>query len=355
MKSSLTFLMMLAALLLLVSCAPVLERIEAIVATPVTPTLTPTHTPTATHTLTPTPTFTATLTPTSTNTPTPTITPTPVDPWESFPGPSSESAIEIPRPIQPLDLPEGTVNIILLGSDWRASTGGYRTDTILILSIHPNGSATLLSIPRDLYVYIPGWRVSRINTAEPHGGFEMLSDTILYNFGIKLDYWVKVEFWGFETAVNYLGGIQVHSTGYLYDECGGKYYSYKEGGVYTMDGNAALCYARMRKRSSDFDRLRRQQELFVAMFDKVISIEGLERVPELYDLFVNTLYTGMSLEDVLALLPAASQLALHPEKVQRFVVDRSMAEGYRVPSSGAAVLLPQRDAIQAMLAEAFGP
>ena len=64
-------------------------------------------------------------------------------------------------------MPDNVVNLILLGSDQRPYEGGHRTDTMSILSLDPNnGKATLISIPRDLYVYIPGWRVDRINTAQ---------------------------------------------------------------------------------------------------------------------------------------------------------------------------------------------
>lgn len=257
--------------------------------------------------------------------------------------------------MEPFSFPPDTVNIILLGSDQRPNSGGYRTDTLLILSLDPeNGTATMLSIPRDLYVFIPGWKVSRINTAEPHGGFEMIANTVLYNLGIPLHHWVIVRFEGMIEAIDLLGGIDVDSTGRLYDECGGVYYNYAAGNLYHMDGMDALCYTRMRKRSSDFDRLRRQQEVLAAMFNKIISIDGLEKVPELYEVFNHTFRSDMSLEDVIALVPLAASLALEPEGVQQYRIDRAQVESFRVPISGASVLLPKREEIRLMLEEAFG-
>jgi LCP family protein required for cell wall assembly len=257
--------------------------------------------------------------------------------------------------MDPISFSLSTVNIILLGSDQRPNSGGYRTDTLLILSLDPeNNTATMLSIPRDLYVYIPGWKVNRINTAEPHGGFEMMIDTVLYNLGIPLHHWIRVRFEGMIEAVDILGGIETYATGNLYDECGGVYYNYQAGKRYHMDGMDALCYTRMRKRSSDFDRLRRQQEVLEAMFDKVISIEGLKRVPELFETFNQTFESDMSLEEVLSLVPLAASLTLEPEKVQRYQIDRSLVESFRVPISGASVLLPKREQIRLMLEEAFG-
>ena len=318
-----------------------------------TPATLATRTPLSTRTHTPSP-F-PSSTPTATLQPIPSVTPTSAYIWGYFPGPTEDSAIEIDPPMEPFSFPPDTVNIILLGSDQRPNSGGYRTDTLLILSLDPeNGTATMLSIPRDLYVFIPGWKVSRINTAEPHGGFEMIANTVLYNLGIPLDHWVTVRFEGMIEAIDLLGGIDVDSTGRLYDECGGVYYNYAAGNLYHMDGMDALCYTRMRKRSSDFDRLRRQQEVLAAMFNKIISIDGLEKVPELYEVFNHTFRSDMSLEDVIALVPLAASLALEPEGVQQYRIDRAQVESFRVPISGASVLLPKREEIRLMLEEAFG-
>jgi LCP family protein required for cell wall assembly len=225
----------------------------------------------------------------------------------------------------------------------------------MILSLDPiANTAKMISIPRDLYVYIPGWKVNRINTAEPKGGFKMLSDTILYNLGIPLHHWVLVEFNGLNEAIDILGGIEVHSTGYLYDECGGTYYRYEPNNTYPMDGFTALCYTRMRKASSDFDRLRRQQEVFRAMFDKIFSFEGALEVPELYEVYKHTLQSDLKLEDILPLSSLAVNLAADPAQIERFSIDQSMVLSWRTPVSGASVLLPNSEAIQAMLEEAFG-
>jgi LCP family protein required for cell wall assembly len=226
---------------------------------------------------------------------------------------------------------------------------------MMIVSLDPKKeTATLLSMPRDLYVFIPGWQVNRINTAEPHGGFEMLRDTILYNLGIPLHHWVRVEFNGLIESIDLLGGIDVRSTGYLYDECGGVYYYYEPDKVYHMNGLTALCYARMRKKSSDFDRLRRQKEILEAMFNKIISIDGLERIPELFSQFGHTFETDMTIDDVLQLAPIASHLAMHPADIRRFNIEAGMTQNWITPG-GAWVLQPKRDAIQAMLEQAFPP
>jgi LCP family protein required for cell wall assembly len=261
----------------------------------------------------------------------------------------------VSRPSPPLTLPEEVINIILLGSDQRPDIGGFRTDTMVILSLDPEaGKATMLSIPRDLYVFIPGWRVDRINTADVRTGPEGLADTILYNFGIKIDYWVRVNFSGFITAIDLLGGVDVQIGGYLDDRCGDARYQYAPSMVH-MDGYTALCYVRMRKHSSDFDRLRRQQEVVQAIFNRVLTLDGLSRIPDLYNQFQYLVQTNMEVDAIIPLVPMGTRLASDPSQIHRFTIDSGMAQSWRVPYSGASVLLPNWEAIHDMLASAFGP
>ncbi len=290
-------------------------------------------------------------------TPTPAITPTPTfdpqKPWGRFPGPTVSSAIEIHPPVDELKFDSSVVNFVLLGSDRRPYTGGYRTDVIMIVSLNPSrGTATLLSIPRDLYVYIPGWRVNRINTAEPRGGYPMLADTILYNFGIPIHHWGRMDFGGFIQAVDLMGGIDVDVGRTLNDKCGDRYY-YFPPGTHHMNGWTAHCYVRMRKASSDFDRLRRQQEVMQAIFKKFITLEGITKVPQFYSQFSTFVQTDVTLPDLLPLVPLGASIALDDTRVQRYSIDATMTTSFRVPSSGAAVQLPNWDQIEELLATAF--
>ncbi|MGD8822383.1 MAG: LCP family protein [Anaerolineales bacterium] len=276
-------------------------------------------------------------------------TPTSIDPWGNFTPPREPSAIEIRRPMDPIDQSDNTVNILLMGSDQRPYEYGHRTDVMMLVSLNSDtGAVTLLSFPRDLYVFIPGWRVDRINVADAYGGPEMVAETILYNFGLEVDFWARINFTGFMTAVNLLGGIDVQVTGTLFDECGGVHYAYRPG-TYHMDGMTALCYVRMRKTSSDFDRLRRQQEVITAIFKRILTLDGLSRVPDLYRQFSNLIQTNMELDDVLLFIPLARQLASDDSRIKRLAIDPTMASGWRVPYSGAAVLLPDWEKIEAML------
>jgi LCP family protein required for cell wall assembly len=293
--------------------------------------------------------------PTATVTPTPSPSPTPIQPWGDFLAPEDPSATEIPRPMPRIEFPDETVNVILLGSDIRPRGRSYRSDAIMILSLDlGEDRVSIISIPRDLYVYVPGWRVNRINSVDLHGGPEMVKDTILYNFGIEIDYWVRVNFSGFITAVDLLGGIDVQVNKYLHDKCGDWYYTYNPG-VHHMDGWKALCYVRMRYRSSDFDRLRREQEVIRAFFNRFVTIYGISKAPQLYDLFISFIETDITVDDIVSLVPLGIKVASDTSRIHSYKIDSTMVTSWRVPYSGASVQLPDRDAIEAMLQSAFEP
>jgi len=348
-----------AAVVLVVILAAGLAGLACTVSLPAvlaTPSETPSFIPFVPATLPVFPTAAVTATPTATETitPTPGPTATSVDPWENFPGPTLPSAIEIPRPMPLIEQPESVVNIVIIGTDARPNEGIARSDTLMVASLDKDkGTVTLVSIPRDLYVYIPGWKVDRINTADVHGRQDLVAMTILYNFGLRTDRYVRLRFSGFMQAVDLLGGIDVQVTGFLNDECGGTHYRYSPG-VYHMNGFTALCYVRMRYASSDFDRLRREQEVIQAIFAKSVSLYGLTRIPEVFANFDNMVQTDISVADALPLVPLAAAVNADPSRIHRYSVDQTMVTSYRVPSTGAAVLLPKREAILAMLQAAFG-
>jgi LCP family protein required for cell wall assembly len=246
------------------------------------------------------------------------------------------------------------LNILLIGSDARPGLIGTRTDAIMILSLNPSaGTATLLSIPRDLFVYIPGWKMNRINAAFSRGGVGLLSTTIRYNFGITIDRWVMLNFNGFIAIIDHFGGIDVYVSQSLSDRCGSAYYSYAPG-THHMGGIEALCYIRMRYATSDIDRMRRQQEVMLAFFNKMVSIDGLSQIPEFYGLLNSYIQTNVGLSDIVAKIPLGVTIASDSSRIRRFAIDSGKYTPYVIPYSGASVLLPIRSAIQAMLRSAFG-
>ena len=270
---------------------------------------------------------------------------------------------------QVLNNGQETVNFLLIGSDRRPG-GSFRTDTMVIAILRPNeGQVSLISIPRDLWVYIPDWENQRINTAYQHGvsvgypggGAGLLKDTILYNLGIRIDHTAMVEFDGFRQIVDTLGGAEVPvSCAYTdwklidpsYDpQNENNWYLYTTGpGLIHMDGDLALWYARSRQKSSDFDRGRRQQEVLRALFSQALQAGTLSRIPELYNNLKDTVDTDLNLVDLL-------QLSLYAPKmtsadIRSYYIRPPYVSSW-ITEAGAYVLLPNEDALQQMLTEAL--
>ncbi len=261
-----------------------------------------------------------------------------------------------PNPLgERLPRPEGQVNILILGSDYRPGQG-YRTDVILLAALNPNkGTVNLVSFPRDLWVNIPGWEDQRINTAQAHGGFALTQATFEQNFGVHPDYYIMTNFNGFRGIVNTLGGIDVQASQYLSDKCDlpqavNGYCSVSPGTVH-MNGDTALWYVRSRYSTSDFDRLRRAQEVIQAIFFKLMSLNAVSRAPELFSEFASSVETNLTLNNILPLLPLASQVA-SGNGIQRYTIGPAQVTSWVTPQ-GADVLLPNQAAITAIINQAF--
>jgi len=277
----------------------------------------------------------------------------------------------IPPPSAQLGFDREVVNILLLGSDRRPQSSSYRTDVLIIVSIHPEKDAVaMLSIPRDLYVYLPGYSMQRINTAfslgetigYPGGGPALLADTIRYNLGIPIHHFARVEMDGFSRIVDTLGGVEVNVT------CSYRDWRLKEpylnpnlaqnwrlhtvaSGVVHMDGDLALWYARSRSLSSDFDRSRRQQEVLRAIYRQVLSFDLIPQLPALYSDLSETVTTDIGLADLLTLAPLSARIG--SADIRSRFIGRDEVTSWRVPVSGAQVLVPNPGALQALVTAAF--
>ena len=337
-------------------------------ATPFQPALQPTPTPFQ-------PVF---PTPTGTILPTPTNNPLIVATTTPEPAPALTALAALPTldlnlqltPVAPLDSQE-TVNFLLIGSDRRPG-GSFRTDTLVIAMLRPKeGQVSLISIPRDLWVYIPDYGNQRINTAYqqgelsgyPGGGPGLLEATVLYNLGIQIDHTAMVEFSGFQHIIDTLGGIDVpvacpYTDWRLIDpsydpNIEANWWLYTVGpGLVHMDGDLALWYARSRMRSSDFDRGRRQQETLRAIYSRVLQTGTISRLPALYKDLTSIVETDITLTEML-------QLALYAPKLSNadfrsYYIRPPLVSAWTTPG-GASVQLPVEGPMSAMLQEAMAP
>ncbi len=314
--------------------------------------------------------FFPTTTPSPTEVPPPQPSPT-VDLSSLFP---TEAAPPVPDTsgVGPTPLPQltnnETVNFLLIGSDKRPG-GSFRTDTMVLVILWPKeGQVSMISIPRDLWIYIPTVGMQRINTAYQSGeiyGYEgggpgLLRDTIEYNLGIRIDHTAMVEFDGFRRIVDTLGGINVpvscpytdwHLIDPSYDPNNSDNWSLYtiQPGIDHMDGDLALWYARSRLKSSDFDRGRRQQEVLRAIFNQALSTDTLARIPQLYNDFSSTITTDLGLGDLLKLALYAPKLT--NANIRSYYLRPPYVTPWVTPG-GADVLLPNQPTLEQLLVEA---
>ncbi len=285
----------------------------------------------------------------------------------NYPGPSEPTVTEVPPPAQLVPMPPGVTNILLLGSDKRPDDSGYRTDTIVIVSINKQeGTVNMLSLPRDLLVYVPGWRMNKINTVYARGeqigwsggGFGLMQETLLYNFGIYVGHYAMVDLSGFQGIVDALGGVEIPvdcaMQGYVLkqprlreqdftsydawvaytDPNSGNWELYTlPVGVHELDGYTALWYARWRMGLDDFDRAFRQQQVLRAMFNRARQggFLNIMRVPQLWREYNDLVETSMGLSNMLELAPVAA--AMDGISVRSYVTTRAVLIAWNDPST----------------------
>jgi LCP family protein required for cell wall assembly len=233
---------------------------------------------------------------------TPQITPVPTETPLALNTPAPPPQVGLTEEPSLEELPD-QINVLLLGSDRRPWDAGFRTDTIILVTVNSDlRRVNITSFPRDLWVMLPGWGNSRINTAWTYGGYKMLHETFKHNFGVNVDYYALIDFSTFKKMIDQMGGLDVNVGEAVSDYRAGHWVNIKPG-LQKMDADKVLWYARSRKTTSDIARNRRQQEVLQALFDKLISIDALRRAPEFYDMYDNSVKTDIELVDVLRWLP----------------------------------------------------
>lgn len=264
------------------------------------------------------------------------------------------------------------VTILALGIDQRCDEEGpTRTDTMMLFTVDPVGlSASILSLPRDLWVEIPGFGPDKINQAHflgesydyPEGGPGLAVDTVEAALGVEVDYYVTINFDAFVQLVDEIGGIDLEVPETIDDRsypdnCYGYDPFYIEAGSQHLDGEEALKYARTRITfGGDIDRAGRQQQVVMAVRDKVLRFEMipqlLTRGPELWRIYQRNVEMSLGLTEAL-------QLALLVQDIPDGSI-RSEVLNYdyvynELTPDGQAVLIPVRDKIRILRDQLFSP
>jgi LCP family protein required for cell wall assembly len=250
------------------------------------------------------------------------------------------------------------------------------TDTIMILTVDPvTKTAGMLSIPRDMWVNIPGTGYGRINTAWaigenaklPGGGPGLAMQTVSQFIGVPIHYYVQVDFGTFVSFINLIGGIDVYVEERMVLDPEGEgtdHFVLKPGDYRHLTGKRALAYARCRHESQgcsggDVGRAKRQQQVILAIRDKVLEGETfatlITQAPQLYAEFSSGIHTNLPLEDAIQLAVLAKDIRV--EDIQQGVIDNTMAIPTDTTVNGvpANVLRPVPDLIRILRDEIFVP
>lgn len=240
------------------------------------------------------------------------------------------------------------------------------TDTIMVAVVNRvTKQVSLLSIPRDLWVYIPTYGWGRINVAHrigqrfgyPGGGPALLARTIEENLGVPTDHWVRIGYSGFARVVDELGGVDMTvacpvNLRYKPPTSEDEEEMFLQPGVYHMDGATALRYVRTRRNSSDFERARRQQQFLKSVWQQFKSPDIILKIPGLWSAMKGAFHTDLTLGDILALAPIA--LDLQPQRVRSRYIGSGQVRGWTT-SEGMSVLLPIPEKIQAVVESLYAP
>lgn len=260
------------------------------------------------------------------------------------------------EPLLPDENEDSDVQLyMVMGSDYRPESG-FRTDTLMLIALHrPSGKASIVSFPRDLWVTIPGYGEGRINTVMQLGGFPLFAQMMQTNFGVYPTQYAMIDMEGFLQIIDELGGIEFETEYVTADGCDGSLdpdgWCEVGPGLVSLDSDWALWYVRARYNSSDFERMRRTQEVVGAVGKKIISPTGLLKMPALMKIYETNVETNISSTQLLSFAKLGLGFDFN-EDVRRFALGPNEATGW-ITASGAMVLLPNVPAIQAILQDAL--
>jgi LCP family protein required for cell wall assembly len=263
------------------------------------------------------------------------------------------------------------VTVLLIGldyRDWEAGLGAPRSDTMMLLTLDPQTMmAGVLSVPRDLWVNIPGYGYNKINNAYsfgqgdqlPGGGPGLAMRTVENFLGIEIDYFAQVDFTTFETMIDTIGGVCLDipeeiRVGRTYEHS-----ALLEPGFQCLDGKSTLGYARARyTEGGDVDRAGRQQEVIQAIMDKVFDPANFTSLvtsaPDLYAQLSSGINTNIALNDSLRLAVLTKDIPR--DSIKWGTIDYTMADIGTVNLNGQelSIMRPYPDAIRELVDSIFG-
>ncbi len=261
------------------------------------------------------------------------------------------------------------VTALLMGldyRDWEAGNGASRTDSMMLVTYDPkSNTAGMISIPRDLWVAIPGNGEAKINTAYflgesynlPGGGPGLAVQTVEQFMGVHIDFYAQIDFSAFEKFIDHLGGLDIKIREEItIDPLGPGNTKTLEVGTQTLSGAEALAYARQRSTGNgDIDRSQRQQEVIMAVRNQIMTLNMLPgliaKSPQIYSDLASGLRTNMTLSQVVKIALAATKVPR--ENIQQVVIGTDDTE-LTISYDGQSILLPYTDRIMQKRDMIFG-
>ena len=275
-------------------------------------------------------------------------------------------ALELPQIGAPELTPwdgAGRVTILLLGldaRDWAAGEEYSRSDTMILLTLDPlTRKAGILSIPRDTWASIPGFKHGKINTAYflgdsnklPGGGPGLAIKTVEQFLGVPINYYAQIDFGAFVRFIDELGGVKIDIPEKITVDLLGDGSDTKKNlkpGVQVLPGEWTLAYARNRSTGGgDFDRAQRQQQVILAIRDRILDLKMLPtliaKAPQLYRDLSSGINTNLSVEDVIKLALLAQEV--EDDDIIRGAISEEEIIFGQSPD-GLSILIPLPDKIQ---------
>lgn len=239
---------------------------------------------------------------------------------------------------------EDLLNILLVGQDRRPGEGRQRSDSMIIVSMNPDTKEiSMVSFLRDLYVRIPGYSDNRLNASYAFGGFELLKETLYANFGVTVDACFEVDFNGFESVIDAVGGVDVELSAAEARIVG------VSAGQNHLDGEHALIYARIRKLDSDFGRTGRQRNVLMSVFNEARK-SNLPTLINLAKALIPQLTTDQSTVQILSLIGSGFTILRGNDKIESYYVPADNAY-YNATIRGMMVLVPNLQMIRGNMEE----
>lgn len=230
-------------------------------------------------------------------------------------------------------------NILLVGIDARDVSKSSRSDTMIILTLNKTTKKLIMtSVMRDIYCTIPGIGNTRINHAYAYGGISLLLDTIEYNFGIHIDDYVTINFYGFMDAIDAIGGVEMEVTAdeirvmnsYISglsslrgEDSAPDKLDESQAGLLLLNGKQALAYSRVRYvGNADFERTNRQRKVLTAVMAKAKTL-SLSEMNDLMNDVLPCVTTNLTQSDVLSILLHATEYLNYEVESGRIPYDGS--------------------------------